>query len=251
MKCSPTVGIPEYCLEIVEDSKIAAKQIAAQVRQGIEDAADFCAMQPPVCADNLGIPRADMPQIEKTSPRELERDGEAAKARAVLASGGAKTVAPLKALTRYLRSQGVKVREGRRRVGELKATQREILASKAWGMADGHLRGKFPAIGKQILISSDDHILDGHHRWAALLLIDPHRTMDVLQIDMPIRELLRVSNDFPGVYLADFRGKPLKKQRRKTEQPAVLRRPKRRKATRPRARRSAGDIRRAIDDLAR
>lgn len=242
-RCTPVVGLPEYCLEVVQDSVIPAASIARQLRTGIERAADFCGLSPSACADNLGIPRNKMPQIEKSSVAQLQRAGDWAKAKAVLASGGsmASKLSPQQQLLRHLRASGVKTSRRRVPVGRLKATQKEILASKSWGMADAHLKGKFPDIDEEILISSDGHILDGHHRWAALLLVDPHRTMRVLQIGMPIRNLLKTANDFPGVFLADFEGRPLPKQRRKK----VSRRPK----ADPRPSRDSESILAAIDRL--
>lgn len=216
--CTPTVGLPEYCLEVVRESKIPAQSIASQLKVGIQKAADFCKMSPPACVGNLGIPRNKMPQIEKSTVGQLKAAGDDAKAQAVVASGGSKTAksSPQKQLLRHLASRGIAAKRRKIPVGKLMATQREILAGKAWGMADAHLKGNFPAIDKEILVSADNHILDGHHRWAALLLIDPRREMNVLQIDLPIRQLLKAANAFPGVYLADFAGRPLARQRQKT-----------------------------------
>ena len=64
-------------------------------------------------------------------------------------------------------------------------------------------------IDASVVVSRDGHILDGHHRWAALLAIDPSRKMKVKVIDMDMKDLLEESQAVPGVYKADFEGNPL------------------------------------------
>ena len=52
---------------------------------------------------------------------------------------------------------------------QLKPSQSAIYLGKSLGMAVGGVKGG--NLGS--MVSSDDHILDGHHRWAATLLADP------------------------------------------------------------------------------
>jgi hypothetical protein len=216
------VPLPEYNMEIVGGDQRQAMKIRNQLRKGIKEAADICRMRPPVCKENLGLTRDRMPQITGDmnvielleSADKLDR----AKGRAVLDAGGRKndhrTIQ--QQLLDFLETKGIKTRRRRLRVGNLKATQSEIKAAKAYGMADAHLRGDFPTIDKQIVISRDGYILDGHHRWAALLTIDPGRFMSVLEVGLPMAKakgdgatLLGEAAAFPGVYKATFRGDPL------------------------------------------
>jgi len=44
------------------------------------------------------------------------------------------------------------------------------------------------------IISSDSRLMDGHHRWAATLLINPNTQLAGMQIDMPYQQLLGVLN---------------------------------------------------------
>jgi hypothetical protein len=104
---------------------------------------------------------------------------------------------------------GVKTKKSKAPVGMLKATQSEIKAEKTYGMADAYLKGKFPNIGESVVVSRDGHILDGHHRWAAMLTVDPSREMNVQVIDMDMDDLLREAQAVPGVYKANFEGAPL------------------------------------------
>jgi hypothetical protein len=109
----------------------------------------------------------------------------------------------------HFMKNGVKTKKSKAPVGMLKATQSEIKAEKTYGMADAYLKGKFPNIGESVVVSRDGHILDGHHRWAAMLTVDPSREMNVQVIDMDMDDLLREAQAVPGVYKANFEGAPL------------------------------------------
>jgi len=113
-----------------------------------------------------------------------------------------------------LKKEGVKVEKKAIPVGQLKATQKEIKAGKTFGMAHHYYKGEFdPAEEVEIIVSSDNHILDGHHRWASLLVADPSRKMKVIQVDMPMKEFLRRSFKQPGVYRADLQDNVIPKDK--------------------------------------
>lgn len=44
------------------------------------------------------------------------------------------------------------------------------------------------------IISSDNHIMDGHHRWAATLMVDPDASVGGLQVQIPGKQLVGVLN---------------------------------------------------------
>jgi hypothetical protein len=111
-------------------------------------------------------------------------------------------------------------------VGKLKATQKEIKAAKAFGMADSHLKGDFDDIDQKIVVSRDGYILDGHHRWAALLTIDPKRKIKVKVIDMNMDNLLKKAMSTPGVYKANFKGVPLSKKASNSLLKIIMKNPK-------------------------
>jgi hypothetical protein len=131
---------------------------------------DWCATQPH-CKGNLGIPRNQMPQIPEEQLPEF---------------------------ITWLESKGVRARVGRKAVGELKATQKEINAQKVENMRGKNL-GNAP-----IIVSKDGYVLDGHHRWAALLAEDPGNLINTIQVSLPIRVLLKVGFEFPGVFVKDL-----------------------------------------------
>lgn len=43
---------------------------------------------------------------------------------------------------------------------------------------------------KHLIISSDNHIIDGHHRWLSIMLIDPSIILLTLKIHLPLSTLL-------------------------------------------------------------
>jgi len=244
--------IKEYNLDVVGQDAAQAIEVARKIREGIPKSADVCKMSPPVCEGNMGLTRDKMPQIEggqsvkemlatdeeRTSGATFEHpeskkevkfdelpkatqdkykakwEEDRRKGQAMVEAGAdpneSRTV--MQQMLDYLDSNGVRTIEQQIPVGELRATQKEIQAQKTFGMADAHLRGKFNDIDASVVISRDGHILDGHHRWAALLTIDPSRKMNVKVIDMDMRDLLQESQAVPGVYRADIRGEPLGKK---------------------------------------
>lgn len=220
-------AIKDYNLEVVGTDAAQAVEIARKIKEGIKKGSDICKMNPPVCEGNKGLTRDKMPQIEgeKTVKQMLEavkKDGtpdeEArAKGKAMVEAGADpksdKTI--MQTMIDHFKKNGVKTRRTKIPVGMLKATQSEIKAEKTYGMADAHLKGKFPNIGDSVVVSRDGHILDGHHRWAALLTIDPSRDMNVQVIDMDMDDLLKEAQAIPGVYKADFEGKPLDESEQK------------------------------------
>jgi hypothetical protein len=86
-------------------------------------------------------------------------------------------------------------------VTKLKATQKEINASKASGMYLASVQGTFDPADSPVIASADGYIIDGHHRWAALQIKagkerGSNPRMNVTVIKLPIKKLLLVSNAF-------------------------------------------------------
>ena len=220
-------AIKEYKLEVVGNDAAQAVEIARKIKDGIKKGSDICKMNPPVCAGNKGLTRDKMPQIEgdktvKQMLKAVKKDGSPdeearAKAKAMVQAGADpdsdKTV--MQQMIDHFKKNGVNTRRTKAPVGMLKATQSEIKAEKTYGMADSYLKGKFDNIGDSVVVSRDGHILDGHHRWAALLTVDPSREMNVQVIDMDMDDLLREAQAVPGVYKADFEGNPLAEEDQK------------------------------------
>lgn len=149
------------------------------------------------CKGNKGIPRQDMPQFKGTpiagSPADsLPKDR----------SGQVDTEQFFKKL---LKKKGIKITKPVSiSPDRLKATQSELVGVKVAGMSKVLEDPNHPAYGKitaPIYVSKDGYVLDGHHRWAAIVshnVANPKNPikMDVRVIDSDIIPLVKASNDF-------------------------------------------------------
>jgi len=115
---------------------------------------------------SLGIPREQMPQIK------TEHRG---------------------ALANFLRAGGIEFTRETALPGSLHPTQAEYSPAKV-----KQAREWVGESNRAILVSSDDHVLDGHHQWLAAMQETPGEPMDVIRLDAPIRELLEAVAQFPS-----------------------------------------------------
>ena len=81
----------------------------------------------------------------------------------------------------------------------LKAAQTEIIPEKALGMAIGMINkaGIFsggPGGDLESIVSADNFIMDGHHRWAATFLADPGANITATKIELPGKALVSALN---------------------------------------------------------
>jgi len=149
------------------------------------------------CDGNKGIERGDMPQFKGTpvpgSPADkLPKDE----------NGEADTEEFFKQM---LEKDGIKVSEPTTVPPDrLKATQSELVGVKVAGMSkvlDNPDHPAYEKITAPIYVSNDGYVLDGHHRWAAVVAhnaANPDRQipMNVRVIDEPIEPLVKRSNSF-------------------------------------------------------
>jgi hypothetical protein len=226
----------------VRDQYLAVEKAKAKPKsertKAEDDALDVC-QATPACKGNMGIARSSMPQFLQISPKEaiasvpdkrykelLEREKSGKglpenvsgdereayynrkNAEAAVAAGADPNseLSVFDDWVQKLKKSGVKVTKpkGGMRVGDLKATQSEISADAVLRNADKYLRGQ-ELTGGVIYVSSDGHILDGHHRWAGLLTADPNTKIPVIKLGLPMAELLEKSFEHPGVFRQDFR----------------------------------------------
>jgi N12 class adenine-specific DNA methylase len=114
---------------------------------------------------SLKVPRAEMPQIK------AEHRG---------------------ALTQFLLGRDIPHESTEVLPGELKPTQAEFSPAKV------EKARKFTGGDRAILVSSDNHVVDGHHQWMAKLKDAPDDYMRVIRLDAPISELLEQVREFPS-----------------------------------------------------
>jgi hypothetical protein len=89
-------------------------------------------------------------------------------------------------------------------VSQLKPAQKEVIVSKAVAFALGYAFNDFKEVeGKngapdlanmEAIVSNDDFIMDGHHRWAAATLLYPGAKVSVTKLDLPGQQLITVLN---------------------------------------------------------
>lgn len=118
-----------------------------------------------------GVPRADMPQIK------AEHRG---------------------AMVNFLKARGIDAEQAEVPANTLKPTQAEFSPEKVLKAAG------FTGTDRSILVSSDGHVLDGHHQWLAKLKGD--ETVKVIRLNAPIADLLTTVKGFPSATTAEGQG---------------------------------------------
>jgi hypothetical protein len=96
-------------------------------------------------------------------------------------------------------SPDVKVKNEKFKACDLKPSQTEIFLDHVLSRLVVNdedrkqiLKGEFK--DHDILISSDGHIIDGHHRWLCAFILNPNCEMDCTEIEIPIEYALPVIN---------------------------------------------------------
>ena len=112
----------------------------------------------------LGVPRAEMPQVE------AQHRG---------------------ALVQFLAARGIPHEQVELDGSKLKPTQAEYDAGKVAAMAADP-----GASSRSVLVSSDGYVVDGHHQWIAQT--EAGTPVKAIRLEAPIRELLPVVAEFPS-----------------------------------------------------
>lgn len=153
------------------------------------------------CGDNQGIAREQMPQFkgDALNPKIAEAFG--------VEAGGEVDVT--KGFLDSLREQGIPMVEETVPASTLKATQMDLRGEKVAGMVQAAEAGKFNPVGEPIVVSSDNYVVDGHHRWAAAVALDAADAklgddypMPVIRVAMPIAELIPAAKGYADQYVA-------------------------------------------------
>jgi len=87
-------------------------------------------------------------------------------------------------------SDKVKVTKGKIEAGKLKKSQKQLYKDKVQGIAD---RFTSPTKLKPLIISKDNHIVDGHHRWAAAIFKWGNDVkIPIIRINLPILKAIEI-----------------------------------------------------------
>jgi hypothetical protein len=96
------------------------------------------------------------------------------------------------ALLQFLEARGISHEKGTSHAVDLKPTQAEFSREKVDRFKETGPKGE-----RSVLISSDGHVLDGHHQWKAMA--EMGEDIPVIRLNAPIRELLAAVEAFPSV----------------------------------------------------
>lgn len=132
------------------------------------------------CVKNKGIPRIQMPQLKG-----IPVPGSPADARPRDKRG---EVDLLPEFLEHLQAKGATIRSDSEHASHMLATQNELEGNKVAGIAK-YLEGGGTIEGSPLLVTEDNYIIDGHHRWAAVVGVNARD--DDLEND-PMMELTRV-----------------------------------------------------------
>lgn len=125
------------------------------------------------CSESKGIPRVKMPQFDREKTKEFRK---------------------------MLLKKGYRIDKLEERASYLKATQDQLNGAKVALNAQRIASGdkKLP----RLVVSRDNYILDGHHKWAAVLGIDAKngrlgdKKMKIARVDIDIITLLKEADEF-------------------------------------------------------
>jgi hypothetical protein len=211
---------PEQLQKFNTDIQKVAQQVADAKAKG-EPAPNInlCDVTVPgtnlYCDDNLGIPRDEMPQFKGTA-----QPGSRAASMDTDASGEVDTEPVFKEM---LAQKGIKTLQTEIPADKLKATQKDLVGAKVVGMMGALEKDpNHPKITAPIYVSRDGHVIDGHHRWAAVVAFnaanpDKQIPMKTTVLDMDIKDAIPMANKF-----AEDMGIAAKKADANKEEPQKL-----------------------------
>lgn len=87
----------------------------------------------------------------------------------------------------------VNVHNGKIEVGKLKPIQKQIYVDKSIPAQarEGVVKSKAYLTGKTFfIVTKDNYIIDGHHRYLSAIILDPKLKVQTLTIDLPLKKLL-------------------------------------------------------------
>jgi hypothetical protein len=146
------------------------------------------------CDDNLGIPRDEMPQFKGTA-----QPGSRAAGMEADASGEVDTEPVFREM---LQQKGIKTLQTEVPADKLKATQKDLVGAKVVGMMGALEKDpNHPKITAPIYVSRDGYVIDGHHRWAAIVAYnaanpDKQIQMKTTVLDQDIKDAIPMANKF-------------------------------------------------------
>jgi hypothetical protein len=146
------------------------------------------------CDDNLGIPRDEMPQFKGKATTGSRAEN--------MPTDDAGEVDTEPVFRKMLDDKGIKVLQTEVPADKLKATQKDLVGAKVIGMMGALEKDpQHPKITAPIYVSRDGYVIDGHHRWAAIVAYnaqhpDSQIPMKTTVLDMDIKDAIPMANKF-------------------------------------------------------
>ncbi len=101
---------------------------------------------------------------------------------------------PLRKFRRFVKDKyGVKSTETTRRAVDLKPSQSEISRPRVEGLLEENV---LETMEVPIVVSKNDYVIDGHHRWAAFRMAAPKKPIKAIVIDAPAKDVLGMAVDW-------------------------------------------------------
>jgi hypothetical protein len=144
-----------------------ARHRAKVKRDGDNDHPDNMCMDSDICKGDLGVPRKLMPQFT--------------------------SAAAIRNFRSFVSKRyGIKSRRDTRRAARLKPSQEEINRERVEDVQEDIVEKRLdPTV--PLIVSGDNYVIDGHHRWAAYKSHHPRKPLPVLVVDAPARDVLGVA----------------------------------------------------------
>lgn len=96
----------------------------------------------------------------------------------------------------YLKKNGVSSSKKKLNPNKLKATQHQFHKEKIQSLMDYMDKGNYD--DKPILVSKDNYVMDGHHRWLAHKNVS--KDIGVHHISMKAKDLIDMMHEYPKSY---------------------------------------------------
>lgn len=144
------------------------------------------------CAGNKGVNRINMPQLKGKPLPGTPADTRARDVRGEVDVGSG--------FRKNLEDAGFQVTDDIEKASYLKATQNELNGVKVAQIAKAYDEGKLAR--EPLFVSKDNYIVDGHHRWAAMVAADSesgslgHITVPIERVDDDIIDILGRANKY-------------------------------------------------------
>lgn len=99
-------------------------------------------------------------------------------------------------LLKFIKSEGAEVKETKIKTSALQPSQGNMNLDKVSTL----MHDETSNLAKHVLISNDNYLIDGHHRWLALLNKDKNSLINAYKVNLNVQDLISLVKRFPKVF---------------------------------------------------